>query len=39
MYWGTHDNLKLDEDNKIEFCQEYKHLGDIFDISGTDDKK
>jgi len=39
VYWGTHDNLKLDEDNKIEFCQEYKYLGVIFDISGTDDKK
>ena len=39
MYWGTHDNLKLDEDNKIEFCQEYKYLGVIFDTSGTDNKE
>ena len=39
MYWGTHNNLKLDKDNEIEFCQEYKYLGVIFDTSGTDDKK
>jgi hypothetical protein len=31
--------LKLDEDNEIEFRQEYKYLGDIFDTSGTDDKE
>jgi len=31
--------LKLDEDNEIEACQEYKHLGVIFDTSGTDDKE
>ena len=24
---GTENNLKLDEDNEIEFCQEYKYLG------------
>ena len=30
---GTHNNLKLDKDNEIEFCQEYKHLGVIFDTS------
>jgi hypothetical protein len=35
---GTHNNLKLDKDNEIEFCQEYKYLGVIFDTSGTDDK-
>jgi len=35
---GTHNNLKLDKENKIEFCQEYKYLGVIFDTSGTDDK-
>jgi len=35
----THSNLKLDEDNEIEFCQEYKYLGVIFDTSGTDDKE
>jgi hypothetical protein len=23
----THNNLKLDKDNEIEFCQEYKYLG------------
>ena len=34
-----YNNLKLDEDSEIEFCQEYKHLGVIFDISGTDDKE
>ena len=39
MYWGTHNNLKLGKDNKIEFCQEYKYLGVIFDTSGTDDKE
>jgi len=35
---GTHSNLKLDEDNEIEFCQEYKYLGGIFDTSETDDE-
>ena len=35
----THNNLKLDTDSEIEFCQEYKHLGVIFDTSGTDDKE
>ena len=33
---GTHNNLKLDKDSEIEFCQEYKYLGVIFDTSGTD---
>jgi len=33
---GTHNNLKLDQDHKIEFYQE---LGVIFDTSGTDDKE
>jgi len=32
-----HSNLKLDKDCEIEFCQEYKYLGVIFDTSGTDD--
>jgi hypothetical protein len=36
---GTEKNLKLHEDNEIEFCQEYKYLGVIFDTSGTDDKE
>ena len=36
---GTHSNLKLDKDNGIEFCQEYKYLGVIFDTSRTDDKE
>jgi len=35
----THSNLKLDKDSEIEFCQEYKYLGVIFDTSGTDDKE
>ena len=35
----THSNLKLHKDNEIEFCQEYKYLGVIFDTSGTDDKE
>ena len=35
----THNNLKLDKDNEIEFCQEYKYLGVIFYTSGTDDKE
>src|SRR5215469_10393107 len=37
--WGTRNNLKLDKDNEIEFCQEYKYLGVIFDTSGTDGKE
>jgi len=40
LYIGrTQNNLKLDKDNEIEFCQEYKYLGVIFDTSGTDDKE
>ena len=35
----THNNLKLDKESEIEFCQEYKYLGVIFDTSGTDDKE
>ena len=35
----TDSNLKLDEDSEIQFCQEYKYLGVIFDTSGTDDKE
>jgi len=35
----THSNLKLNKDSEIEFCQEYKYLGVIFDTSGTDDKE
>jgi len=35
----THNNLKLDKDREIQFCQEYKYLGVIFDTSGTDDKE
>ena len=31
--------MKLDKDNEIEFCQEYKYLGVIFDTSGTEDKE
>ena len=31
--------MKLDKDSEIEFCQEYKYLGVIFDTSGTDDKE
>jgi len=34
-----HSNLKLDKDRKIEFCQEYKYLGVIFETSGKDDKE
>jgi len=36
---GTQNNLKLDKDNEIEFGQEYKYLGVIFDTSRTDDKE
>ena len=36
---GTYNNLKLDKDNDIEFCQEYKYLGVIFDTSGIDNKE
>jgi hypothetical protein len=36
---GTHNNLKLDEDNEIEFRQEYECFGVILDTSGTDDKE
>jgi len=35
----THSNLKLDKESEIEFYQEYKYLGVIFDTSGTDDKE
>jgi len=35
----THSNLKLDKDSEMEFCQEYKYLGVIFDTSGADDKE
>jgi hypothetical protein len=31
--------LKFDKESEIEFCQEYKYLGVIFDTSGTDDKE
>jgi hypothetical protein len=36
---GTYNNLKLDKDNEIEFCQEHNYLGVFFDTSGTDDKE
>ena len=36
---GAHNNLKLDKDNEIEFCQAHKYLGVIFDTSGTDGKE
>ena len=40
IYIGeTHNNLKLDKDSEIEFCQEYKYSGVIFDTSGTGDKE
>ena len=40
LYIGEiHNNLKLDKENEIEFCQEYKYLGVIFHTSGTDDKE
>ena len=29
--------MKLDKDSEIEFCQEYKYSGVIFDTSRTDD--
>jgi len=31
----THNNLKLDKDSEIEFCQEYEYLIVIFYTSGT----
>ena len=34
-----HKNLKLDKKSEIEFFQEYKYLGVIFDTSRTDDKE
>ena len=34
-----HNNLKLDKDSEIEFCQEYKYLGIIFYTSGPDNKE
>jgi len=34
-----HSNLKLDKDSEIEFRQEYKYLGVIFETSGTDGKE
>jgi hypothetical protein len=36
---GTHNNLKLDKDNEVEFCQQCKYLGVIVDTIGTDDKE
>ena len=36
----THNNLKLDKDSEIEFCQEYKYLGVFFfETGGTDDEE
>jgi len=35
----THNNLKLDKDSEIEFCQGCKSLVVIFDTSGTDNKE
>jgi hypothetical protein len=35
----TYRNLKFVKASEIEFCQEYKYLGVIFDIIGTDDKE
>jgi len=35
----TRNNLKLEKDSEIEFCQEYKYLGVIFDTSRTDGKE
>ena len=31
--------MKLDNETDIQFCQEYKCLGAIFDARGTDDKE
>jgi hypothetical protein len=40
LYIGeTHSNLNLDKNSEIEFCQEYKYRGVIFDTSETDDKE
>ena len=38
MYWGNTQQFEI-KNNEIEFCQEYKYLGVIFDSSGTDDKE
>jgi ABC-type sulfate transport system substrate-binding protein len=35
----THNNLKLDKNKEIEFCQEYNYLRVIFDTGGRDDKE
>jgi len=37
--WKRKCHLKLDKNSEIEFCQEYKYLGVIFDTSGTDVKE
>ena len=34
-----HSNFKLDKEGIIEFCQEYKYFGFIFDTSRTDDRE
>jgi len=40
LYIGEkHINLKLNKESEIEFCQEHKCLGVIFDTSGTDNKE
>jgi len=31
--------MHSNQDSEIEFCQEYKYLGVIFDTSGTDNKE
>jgi len=38
MYWGNAQEFEV-KDSEIEVCQERKHLGVIFDTSGTDDKE
>ena len=38
MYWGNTQQFEI-KDSEIEFCQEYKYLGVIFDTSRTDDKE
>jgi hypothetical protein len=36
---GTHNNLKLDKENEIEFCQECMYLGVILILAEQTTKK
>jgi len=39
VFWGNTQQFEIRQRHEIEFCQECKYLGVIFDTSGTDDKE